>query len=235
MLQSNFQYLLPWVFMSSTRWQIPFFRLFFLPSFSSHQANHCEKINWFSLDHYFYNANTTHEAYLFHLLDSRQGVNLPEAERSFLFTFRTKTAKNYRVLYLALSLAWSCFYRLDKWPFHFYHVVSFFLKVNRCLFKKHHIFTYLWTCNIRVVVLCSFLRFVQVIYCSFGTIGYATHALSTLMFKWWHTVLHFDIMSYANSFAKATGNAVFRYYKMSIFLRQGAHKGLFNSSQYFFS
>lgn len=44
-------------------------------------CNHCDKINHCRLDHYFYNAVKAHEAYLFHLSDSRQGVNLSESER----------------------------------------------------------------------------------------------------------------------------------------------------------
>lgn len=44
-------------------------------------CNHCDKINRCRLDHYFYNAVKAHEAYLFHLSDSRQGVNLSESER----------------------------------------------------------------------------------------------------------------------------------------------------------
>lgn len=44
-------------------------------------CNHCDKISHCRLDHYFYNAAKAHEAYLFHLSDSRQGVNLSETER----------------------------------------------------------------------------------------------------------------------------------------------------------
>lgn len=44
-------------------------------------CNHCDKIKNCRLDHYFYNANSAHEDYLFHLSDSRQGVNLSEPER----------------------------------------------------------------------------------------------------------------------------------------------------------
>ena len=44
-------------------------------------CNHCDKISHCRLDHYFYNAVKAHEAYLFHLSDSRQGVNLSESER----------------------------------------------------------------------------------------------------------------------------------------------------------
>lgn len=38
---------------------------------STGACNHCEKISRCRLDHYFYNANTAHEAYLFHLSNSR--------------------------------------------------------------------------------------------------------------------------------------------------------------------
>lgn len=44
-------------------------------------CNHCDRISHCRLDHYFYNAVKAHEAYLFHLSDSRQGVNLSEPER----------------------------------------------------------------------------------------------------------------------------------------------------------
>lgn len=44
-------------------------------------CNHCDNISHCRLDHYFYNAVKAHEAYLFHLSDSRQGVNLSEPER----------------------------------------------------------------------------------------------------------------------------------------------------------
>lgn len=44
-------------------------------------CNHCPQISHCRLDHYFYNALRAHEAYLFHLSDSRQGVNLSESER----------------------------------------------------------------------------------------------------------------------------------------------------------
>lgn len=47
-------------------------------------CNHCDKIRNCRLDHYFYNANAAHEAYLFHLSDSRQGVNLSETERALI-------------------------------------------------------------------------------------------------------------------------------------------------------
>lgn len=43
-------------------------------------CNHCEKVSQCNLDHYFYNANRAHESYLFHLSDSRQGVNLSPEE-----------------------------------------------------------------------------------------------------------------------------------------------------------
>lgn len=43
-------------------------------------CNHCEKVSKCNLDHYFYNAIKAHDAYLFHLSDSRQGVNLSESE-----------------------------------------------------------------------------------------------------------------------------------------------------------
>lgn len=44
-------------------------------------CNHCDKVSHCRLDHYFYNACKAHEDYLFHLSDSRQGVNLSEPER----------------------------------------------------------------------------------------------------------------------------------------------------------
>lgn len=44
-------------------------------------CNHCERIGKCRLDHFFYNASTAHEEYLFHLSDSRQGVNLSESHR----------------------------------------------------------------------------------------------------------------------------------------------------------
>lgn len=44
-------------------------------------CNHCDKISHCRLDHYFYNASNAHETYLFHLSDSRQGVNLSDSER----------------------------------------------------------------------------------------------------------------------------------------------------------
>lgn len=44
-------------------------------------CNRCDKISSCRLDHYFYYANKAHEAYLFNLSDSRQGVNLSEPER----------------------------------------------------------------------------------------------------------------------------------------------------------
>ena len=51
---------------------------------STGACNHCEKVSRCWLDHYFYNVNAAHKAYLFHLSDSRQGVNLSEAERSII-------------------------------------------------------------------------------------------------------------------------------------------------------
>lgn len=44
-------------------------------------CNHCPKLNKCKLDRFFYNASVAHEAYLFHLSDSRLGVNLSESER----------------------------------------------------------------------------------------------------------------------------------------------------------
>ena len=44
-------------------------------------CNHCERIQRCRLDHFFYNASRAHEEYLFHLSDSRQGVNLSEPHR----------------------------------------------------------------------------------------------------------------------------------------------------------
>lgn len=44
-------------------------------------CNHCSKLKNCHLDRYFYNASSAHESYLFHLSDSRQGVNLNESER----------------------------------------------------------------------------------------------------------------------------------------------------------
>ncbi len=43
-------------------------------------CNHCVNIKNCRLDHYFYNAVKAHEDYLFHLSDSRQGVNLSVSE-----------------------------------------------------------------------------------------------------------------------------------------------------------
>lgn len=43
-------------------------------------CNHCSKVNSCLLDHYFYNAAKAHEVYLYHLSDSRQGVNLSYSE-----------------------------------------------------------------------------------------------------------------------------------------------------------
>lgn len=44
-------------------------------------CNHCPKLSKCKLDRFFYNASSAHEAYLFHLSDSRLGVNLSESER----------------------------------------------------------------------------------------------------------------------------------------------------------
>jgi len=44
-------------------------------------CNHCPKLSNCKLDRYFYNASKAHENYLFHLSDSRQGVNLSDSER----------------------------------------------------------------------------------------------------------------------------------------------------------
>lgn len=43
-------------------------------------CNHCDKLYTCKLDRYFYNAVKAHEAYLFHLSDSRQGINLTTEE-----------------------------------------------------------------------------------------------------------------------------------------------------------
>lgn len=44
-------------------------------------CNHCPKLGKCKLDRFFYNASAAHESYLFHLSDSRLGVNLNESER----------------------------------------------------------------------------------------------------------------------------------------------------------
>lgn len=44
-------------------------------------CNHCPDLNKCRLDRFFYNASVAHETYLFHLSDSRLGVNLSESER----------------------------------------------------------------------------------------------------------------------------------------------------------
>lgn len=66
-------------------------------------CNHCEKISHCKLDHYFYNANNAHEAYLFHLSDSRQGVNLSKAECSIIAQTITKPLKAGQSLYQILT------------------------------------------------------------------------------------------------------------------------------------
>lgn len=43
-------------------------------------CNHCDNVKNCKLDHYFYNAIKAHETYLFHLSDSRQGINLTTVE-----------------------------------------------------------------------------------------------------------------------------------------------------------
>ena len=44
-------------------------------------CSHCPDLSRCRLDRFFYNASAAHEAYLFHLSDSRLGVNLSESER----------------------------------------------------------------------------------------------------------------------------------------------------------
>ena len=70
---------------------------------STGACSHCEKLSRCRLDHYFYNANKAHEAYLFHLSDSRQGVNLSEAERSIIAQTIAKPLKAGQSLYQILT------------------------------------------------------------------------------------------------------------------------------------
>lgn len=66
-------------------------------------CNHCDKIKNCRLDHFFYNANTAHENYLFHLSDSRQGVNLSEPERLLIAQTIAEPLRKGQSLYQILA------------------------------------------------------------------------------------------------------------------------------------
>lgn len=66
-------------------------------------CNHCPDISHCRLDHYFYNASHAHEAYLFHLSDSRQGVNLSEPERLLIAQTIAPLLKKGQSLYQILN------------------------------------------------------------------------------------------------------------------------------------
>lgn len=66
-------------------------------------CNHCPDISHCRLDHYFYNANHAHESYLFHLSDSRQGVNLSEPERLLIAQTIAPLLKKGQSLYQILT------------------------------------------------------------------------------------------------------------------------------------
>lgn len=66
-------------------------------------CNHCPDISHCRLDHYFYNANHAHESYLFHLSDSRQGVNLSEPERLLIAQTIDPLLKKGQSLYQILT------------------------------------------------------------------------------------------------------------------------------------
>lgn len=66
-------------------------------------CNRCDKINQCRIDHYFYNARQAHEAYLFHLSDSRQGVNLSETQRLLIAQTLSPLLKKGQSLYQILA------------------------------------------------------------------------------------------------------------------------------------
>ena len=66
-------------------------------------CNHCPDISRCRLDHYFYNASYAHETYLFHLSDSRQGVNLSETERILIAQTIAPLLKKGQSLYQILN------------------------------------------------------------------------------------------------------------------------------------
>lgn len=66
-------------------------------------CNHCPDIKHCRLDHYFYNASHAHEDYLFHLSDSRQGVNLSEPERMLIAQTIAPLLKKGQSLYQILA------------------------------------------------------------------------------------------------------------------------------------
>lgn len=66
-------------------------------------CNHCPHISRCRLDHYFYNASHAHETYLFHLSDSRQGVNLSETERILIAQTIAPLLKKGQSLYQILN------------------------------------------------------------------------------------------------------------------------------------
>lgn len=66
-------------------------------------CNHCPNVSRCRLDHYFYNASHAHEAYLFHLSDSRQGINLSEPERLLIAQTIAPLLKKGQSLYQILN------------------------------------------------------------------------------------------------------------------------------------